>query len=61
MMTSDACVYAGGSVESLDWLDDDDETNDGNTTNAFLAVEARNDSKNSKVKIKDAFTRKGEI
>ena len=62
MMTSDACVYAGGSVESLDWLDvTTDDTNDGNTTNAFLAVEARNDSKNSRVKIKDAFTRKGEI
>jgi len=66
MMENDFCLYAGGAVESLDWLDDVNIDEGGKpaslfSSRAFLAVEAREDSKNARVKIKDAFTRKGEF
>ena len=66
MMENDFCLYAGGAVESLDWLDDVNIDEGGKSASlfssrAFLAVEAREDSKNARVKIKDAFTRKGEF
>ena len=66
MMENDFCLYAGGAVESLDWLDDDiidegEKSASLSSSRAFLAVEAREDSKNARVKIKDAFTRKGEF
>ena len=68
MMTrGDVCAYSGGAVESLDWLDDDYGINEDDETSrsefssgAFLAVEAREESRNARVKVKDAFTRKGE-
>jgi len=68
MMTrGDACAYSGGAVESLDWLDDDYGINEDDeksrsefSSGAFLAVEAREESRNARVKVKDAFTRKGE-
>ena len=66
MMENDFCLYAGGAVESLDWLDDDiidegEKSASLSSSRAFLAVEAREDSKNARVKIKDAFARKGEF
>ena len=66
MMEKDFCLYAGGAVESLDWLDDDiidegEKSASLSSSRAFLAVEAREDSKNARVKIKDAFARKGEF
>ena len=53
-------------MESLDWLDDDiidegEKSASLSSSRAFLAVEAREDSKNARVKIKDAFARKGEF
>ena len=68
MMTrGDVCAYSGGAVESLDWLDDDYGINEDDeksrsefSSGAFLAVEAREESRNARVKVKDAFTRKGE-
>ena len=55
MMEKDFCLYAGGAVESLDWLDDDiiDEEEKSaslSSSRAFLAVDAREDSKNARVK-----------
>ncbi|CAL6441015.1 unnamed protein product [Bathycoccus prasinos] len=66
MMENDFCLYACGAVESLDWLDDDiidegEKSASLSSSRAFLAVEAREDSKNARVKIKDAFARKGEF
>ena len=66
MLEKDFCLYAGGAVESLDWLDDDiidegEKSASLSSSRAFLAVEAREDSKNARVKIKDAFARKGEF
>ena len=59
MMEKDACAITG-AVESLDWLDDDiidegEKSASLSSSQAFLAVEAREDSKNARVKIKDAF------